>query len=43
MKLVLDTSVIIKWLNQTQEKNLDQADRILADALAGKVELFSLS
>lgn len=41
MRLVLDTSVIIKWLNQTRENNLDQADRLLADALAGKVELFT--
>lgn len=37
--LVLDTSVIVKWLNRVNEQNLDKADKIMEDALSGKVEL----
>lgn len=37
--LVLDTSVIVKWLNRVSEQNLDNADKIMEDALSGKVEL----
>ena len=39
--LVVDSSVMVKWLNFTDEKNLEQADKILADALGGKVKLIA--
>ena len=41
MRLVVDTSVIVKWLSQTNEKNLDQANQLLEAALSGKCELFA--
>ena len=41
LKLILDSSVIIKLLNSTDEENLEEADKILADALEGKVELIA--
>lgn len=40
-RVVVDTSVIIKWLNQTNEDNLEQADRLMAEAIEGKVELIA--
>lgn len=40
-KLVIDSSVIVKWLNTTDEGNLEKADKILADALQRKVELLA--
>jgi len=40
-KIVIDTSVIVKWLNQTNEKNIDKADKIMEKALKGEVELFA--
>ncbi len=33
--LVTDTSVFIKWLNQDNEQNLENADKILEDVRAG--------
>lgn len=39
--LVLDSSVIVKWLNKDRELHVDQADRILYDSMDGKVELFA--
>ena len=39
--LVVDSSVIVKWLNQTKEQNLEQADKILQDAKVGEIELIS--
>lgn len=39
--LVIDSSVIVKWLNQTREENLEQADKILNQAMFGEVELFA--
>jgi predicted nucleic acid-binding protein len=39
--LVIDSSIITKWLNQKDEENLDKADQILQDARAGKVELIA--
>lgn len=39
--LVIDTSVIIKWLSSENEQNLDQADAILRDVEANKVELLA--
>jgi len=37
--LIVDSSVIIKWLSEDRENNLENADRILSDAQTGKVEL----
>ena len=39
--LVIDSSVIIKWLSSDREKNLDNADNILVDAQNGRVELMA--
>jgi predicted nucleic acid-binding protein len=36
-KLVVDTSVVVKWLSQDNEKHLDKADKILKDAQQNKV------
>lgn len=40
-KIVVDSSVIVKWLNNQDEKFLNQADKILKDCEAGKVILYS--
>ena len=37
--LVVDTSVFIKWLNQNNEQNLDNADKILNEVKTGQVEI----
>lgn len=37
--VVVDSSVIVKWINQTKEENIDKADEILQSALDGSVEL----
>lgn len=39
--LVVDSSVIVKWLNQTKEQNVEQADKILNQARNGEVELIT--
>src|SRR3989344_9595580 len=39
LKVVVDTSIVVKWLNQTNEKNIDIADKILDDALKSNIEL----
>ncbi len=39
-KLVIDSSVIVKWLNQQNEERLAQADKILNDERKGEVVLF---
>ena len=39
--LIIDSSVIIKWLSSDREENLDYADNILADAQNDKVELIA--
>ncbi|MEK7188723.1 MAG: type II toxin-antitoxin system VapC family toxin [Patescibacteria group bacterium] len=39
VKIVPDSSVVVKWVNQQNELNLDQADKLLSDVQAGKVEL----
>ena len=39
--VVVDSSVTVKWLNQINEKILDQADELLADAQAGSVNLMA--
>jgi predicted nucleic acid-binding protein len=41
VRVVVDTSVIVKWLNQTNEDNLEQADKLMAEAIEGKVELIA--
>lgn len=40
-KLVIDSSVIVKWLHQEDELYLDQADRIIKDAQSGKITLLA--
>ncbi len=39
--LVVDTSVVIKWLSNDNEKDLDKADKILDDVMSGKVSLLA--
>jgi len=38
-KTVVDSSVIIKWLNTDNEQNLEEADLLLHQAKEGKIEL----
>jgi len=40
-KIIVDTSVIVKWLNKSNEKNIDKADKIMESALRGEIELFA--
>lgn len=37
--LVTDTSVFVKWLNQVNEQNLDNADKILQEVKSGQAEI----
>jgi predicted nucleic acid-binding protein len=39
--VVVDTSVIIKWLNYDNENYVEQADKILKDAQLGKITLIA--
>ena len=39
--LILDSSIVVKRLNQDGENNLDKADKILADVEAGRVTLIA--
>ncbi|PIR61131.1 MAG: PIN domain nuclease [Candidatus Pacebacteria bacterium CG10_big_fil_rev_8_21_14_0_10_45_6] len=39
--IVVDSSVVVKWFNQTNEKFLDQADKLLEDAQFGSIKLFA--
>ncbi len=39
--VVVDTSVITKWLNQSNEENIDKADKIMESALKGEIELLA--
>lgn len=39
--LVIDSSIIVKWLNRKDEENIEQADQILEDTKNGKVELIT--
>ena len=41
LKLVVDSSVIVKWLNSTNDKNLGEADKILAVAIKGDIQLIA--
>lgn len=40
-KTVVDSSVIVKWLNTDNEQYLEQADQILKEARVGKVEIIA--
>lgn len=39
--LILDSSVIVKWLNKKGEDHIDKTDKILEDVRDGKAVLFS--
>ncbi|MBU3979235.1 type II toxin-antitoxin system VapC family toxin [Patescibacteria group bacterium] len=39
--MVIDSSVIVKWLNQKDEENMGKADQILQDTRVGKIELIA--
>ncbi len=39
--LIIDSSVIVKWLSGDKEENLDQADKILKDVQKGIVYLLT--
>lgn len=39
IKVVPDSSVIVKWVNQQNELHLQKADKLLVDVQKGKVEL----
>lgn len=41
IKLVIDSSVIVKWINRTNEESLAQADKIMEDAQKGGVVLLT--
>lgn len=40
-KVVVDSSVIVKWVNSQDEAYLDQADRLFEDCKNGKVQLLA--
>lgn len=40
-KIVIDSSVIVKWLNSQNEKYLKQTDKLLLDCEQGKVALIA--
>ena len=40
-KIVVDTSVIIKWLNKTNEQHIEKADKLMESALAGTTVLIA--
>lgn len=40
-KLVVDSSVIVKWLNQTNENYTDQSNRIMEDVRKENSTLFT--
>ena len=39
--VVIDSSVTVKWINQVDEKFLDNADKILTDAQSDSIKLLS--
>ena len=41
ISLVIDTSVAVKWINQDNEENIDEVNRILEDVRNGQVELLA--
>lgn len=40
-KIIVDSSVIVKWLHQEDEKYLDQTDKIIKDVEDGNVILLA--
>lgn len=40
-KVIVDTSVITKWINKTDEENIDKADQIMQSAFDGRVQLIA--
>lgn len=38
-KIVVDSSVIVKWLNTDYEQNLDQSNQVLKDVQSSKIEI----
>ena len=38
-KLIIDSSVIVKWLNQTNEERLQEADNVIKDVKEEKVTI----
>lgn len=40
-KKVVDSSIIVKWLNTDNEQHLEHADKILQEARDGKVEIIA--
>jgi len=41
IKIVPDSSVMVKWVSRVNELNLDNADKLLGDVQTGKVELIA--
>jgi predicted nucleic acid-binding protein len=39
--VVVDTSVLVKWLNQTDEEDIEKADVLLQSAFQGEVQLIA--
>ena len=39
--LVVDSSVIVKWVNTQKEDNINQANKVLEDAKTDGVELYT--
>lgn len=40
-KFIVDSSIIVKWLNTTDEEYIEKANKILDDALGGLIELLA--
>ena len=39
--LVVDSSIIVKWINRKDEENLEEADQIIEDMKNGKVDIIA--
>lgn len=40
-KVVVDSSVIVKWVNSQDERNITASDRLLEDCKNGEIKLFA--
>lgn len=40
-KLIIDSSVIVKWLNEENEDHINEADQILKDCQNGEITLYT--
>lgn len=40
-RIVVDTSIIIKWLNQTNESHIDKADNIMEAVINGEIDMYA--